>query len=971
MFTARAKWRRSARQAAALAGGLLLAAAGVVEAQTGTVAGTVIDGSNLRPLNGAQVSIEGTTRGSIADARGQFRISGVPAGPVTVRVAYLGYRTLTASADVPVDGVVELEFALQVSAIAMDEVVVTGTAGAIERRRLGSSMGSVDMTQIQELVPIEGVGQALQARIPSVRSVGTTGGVGAGRDLRIRGTSSFTLGQRPVVYIDGIRIDTRTSEWGGMSGTACCAFSGGAGEDRLGDLNPDDIERIEVLKGAAAATLYGSDASNGVIQIFTKTGRSDSAPQFSFNAGVGINRHRPNFRTSLNPNFSGPDGFQALDANRTLIENGLINNYDLTVQGGGEDVTYFASGGIAHEEGSIKPNSQTRGNLRLNLHWTASENWTIGVNSSYSKNNIESLQSGNNWTALFGNAILGNPMTATQERPYGEPWVSVSDIKRIQTFSEANRWTGSVNISYAPSQRFAHQLKVGVDNLTDQKERLMPYGSAYVYVGTGGERNIGYRAFQTTTVDYLGNVNFGLAGLENNFSFGAQGYWENESTSMATGLGFAGPGVTTVSSAAATFAAENFNETINIGFFAQNRFAHADKLFFTVGSRVDGHSSFGANFGLKAYPKVDVAYMISEEGFLPAWISSLKLRSALGQAGLPPGAFDSFRTYSPNAVLDDVGGVAPQNPGNPDLRPETTTEIEGGVEAGLFDDRLGLEVSVYRATTRDALLNVSLPPSMGFRPIGSQSQLQNVGEILNTGWEVSANMTPVNSRRVRWNTQLNLDGSSNEILDLGPDAIDGKLGSHRVGHSVGAVFSRVITGYDAETNTHMRSDTTVYLGELLPTFNASWGNTVSFGNFRVYGLLSMERGAVFNNGDRPYGIRQRAGDEYLATLGPNGEITPQTDSIFDYWGLVSAIDSRDNVRLREISLSYSVPDELSQRLGVSRTSLTFSGQNLHWWDDCNCMDPNSAYAPGSQLSSSGFLATPQPRRFLMTLRTNF
>lgn len=971
MFKRRSSSRRGLSSSLSLALAAFLGFAGATEAQqVGTVTGTVIDGTNMRPLNGAQVSIEGTSRGSLADARGRFLIPGVPAGTHTVRVTYLGYRTGTEEVQVTAGATASVDFELQVSAVAMDEVVVTGTAGAIERRRLGVTMGSIDMTQVQELVPVEGIGQALQARIPSVRSIGTSGGVGAGRDLRIRGTSSFTLGQRPVVYIDGVRVDTRNNEWGGMTGVTCCAFSGGAGEDRLGDLNPDDIERIEVLKGAAAATLYGSEASNGVIQIFTKRGRTGSAPQFTFNVGAGINRHRPNFRTTLNPNFSGPNGFQAQDANEVLIENGLINTYDLTIQGGGQDVTYFASGSYSMEEGSIKPNEQDRGNLRLNLNWTSSDRWTFGVNSAYSRNNILSLQQANNWTALFGNAILGNPLRATEDRPFGEPWVSVADIKRIDTFSNVNRWTGSVNVAFTPSQNFTHRFTLGLDNVTDQKERLMPFGSQYVYIGTEGERNIGYRSFNTTTLDYLGNLNLDIGGVGSDLSFGAQGYWDNENVSMATGRSFAGPGVSTVSAASQFFAAEGFNETINLGFFAQNRFSFGDKLFFTVGTRVDGHSSFGANFGLKAYPKVDAAYMISEEGFLPEFISSLKLRGAIGQAGLPPGAFDSFRTYNPQAVLDDASGIRPANPGNPDLEPETTTEIDAGFEAGLFDDRLGLEVSAYRALTRDALLAIALPPSQGYLPTNAQSQLQNVGEILNTGWEVSANMTPVNTRNFRWTTVLNLDGSSNEIQSLGEAAIDGRLGNHREGHSVGVLFGNEITGYDASTNRHTRSDTAVYQGELLPTLNLSFSNTLTFGDFRVYGLVSAERGAVFNNGDRPYGIRQRAGDEYLATVNPDGTPSFQTDSLINYWSLVGAFDSRDHIRLRELSLSYSVSEDLSGRLGLGRTTLSLSGQNLHWWDDCNCMDPNMKWNPGD-FNSSGFLATPQPRRFLFSFRTNF
>ncbi len=340
----------------------LLVTAPVTAQEAGSVTGQVIDQINNQPLNGAQVVLEGIQRGALSDARGRYLITNVPAGTYTVRVTFIGYGTQTVDVSVPAGGVATANFALGISAISLDEVVVTGTAGAVERRKLGQAVATVNMSQLQEVVPIENFGQALQARIPGVRSVGTVGGVGAGRDLRIRGMGSFSVNQRPVVYIDGVRVDTHATEWAGWTGTVnggtCCAFSGGAGEDRFGDLNPEEIDRIEILKGAAAATLYGSEASNGVIQIFTKRGRSNSRPRFTMSTNVGFNRHRENFQTKLYPNFSGPDGTQALDANQALIENGFINSWDLTAQGGGEDVTYFVAGGFNYEQGSVQPNWQ-------------------------------------------------------------------------------------------------------------------------------------------------------------------------------------------------------------------------------------------------------------------------------------------------------------------------------------------------------------------------------------------------------------------------------------------------------------------------------------------------------------------------------------------------------------------------------------------------------------------------------------
>ena len=939
----------------------------VAAQETGSITGTVMEEGSGQPINGAQVSVEGTSIGLLTDARGRFSLPGVPAGEQTVRVTSLGYRSTTQAVTVQPGGTATVDFTLSVSAVALDEVVVTGTAGAVERRKIGNSISSLDGGAILEKAPTEAVGEMLQGRIPGVRSVGVVGGVGAARDLRIRGTSSFLLGQRPVIYIDGVRVDASSAEWGGMNQVTCCAFSGGAGEDRLSDLNPEEIERIEVLKGAAAATLYGTEASNGVIQIFTKRGRNNSAPRFTLSTGFGFNRHRDNFQTKLYPNFTGPDGFRALDANSSLIENGLIGNVDLTAQGGGQDVTYFVSAGLGTEEGSIQPNWQRKGNLRVNLRWVPSNAWTLELNSSFGRNRILSLQSGNNWTSLLGNALLGNPLLATEQKPYGEPWVAVDDIKAMETFSDVSRWTGGVTLNFQPMPSFTHRLTFGLDQLTDQKERLLPFGRFYTYLGEIGERNIGYRFTRTFTADYLGSLGFTLPGaIGSELAFGAQGFWEVDELSMSVGKGYAGPGVTTVGGAAQTFGDEQFQERVQVGMFAQNRFSFGDKLFTTLGVRVDGNSAFGVNYGLQPYPKADVAYVLSDESFIPDFISNFRLRGAVGTSGLSPGAFDQFRTFDPTAVLTDVPGVSPVNPGNPDLEPEKTTEFEGGFDMGLLDDRLGIEFTAYRALTRDALLEVDLPPSLGF----SDEQLTNTGEIVNVGWELGITAAMLTTSALRWTVNLNMDGNDNEILDLGETAIDGQLGNHREGYPVNSVWTRVITGWDPETRQHTRSDTTVFIGSPLPTFNASLGNSLNFGRIRLHALVSMEKGAWLVDGDRSYRARQGGGDELLSTF-ENGEPTAASDSLINYFTLISPAVKRDHIRLREVSVGFDVPEGWLAPLGFEQTTVTVAGQNLYWWDDCHCVDPNMQYEPGNQNNFSGFLAVPQPRRFLVSLRTSF
>ena len=322
---------------------LMLLGAGAAQAQRGAITGLVVDQVTRSPIEAVRVQIEGAVVAATTNQAGRFVIRGVAPGPHVVRVGRIGYRPTSATVTVRANDSVYVELAMSASAVQLAAVVSTGTGGAIEKERVGSSMGIVDYLQVKEQLPVGDLLSSLASKITGVRSEGVGGGAGGQRDIRIRGIASFSLDQRPTIYIDGVRIDKSRDEWTtstGAGGVACCSFAGGNAVDRLNDLNPDDIERIEVLKGAAAATLYGSDATNGVIQIFTKRGKSESVPVFSVSYTGGFDRLRDNLPTKLYPNFVGPDGTRARDAN-SLIRSGAYSNMDVSVQGGGTRNTYF------------------------------------------------------------------------------------------------------------------------------------------------------------------------------------------------------------------------------------------------------------------------------------------------------------------------------------------------------------------------------------------------------------------------------------------------------------------------------------------------------------------------------------------------------------------------------------------------------------------------------------------------------
>ena len=986
MSTSRSPGRlASFRRPIGLAAVLLLAAT-AASAQTGAVAGSVVEASTGRPLQQVRVQIVGNEAAlTVTDANGRFLIRNLVPGQVTLRAVQIGYRPETRSIAIQANDTARVDLRLFQSAVELQQVVVTGTGGAVEKRQVGASIGEVDVTKLADQIAIPDVGRMLSAKVTGLRATTVGGGVGTGQDIRIRGTASFSLNQRPAIYVDGVRVDRRATEW--FTQGACCSFGGGASTDRLGDINPNDIERVEVLKGAAAATLYGSEATNGVIQIFTKKGRTggDQRTQWNMGLSTGFEELRHNLPTKTFPRFKGPDGTVALDANETMIQKGPYYGGDLSAQGGTTRSTYFVSTQLSKETGSIQPNDQLKGSLRLNVTFVPNDKWTVDTRSTYTRDRINEIQAGNNWTALLGNALNGDPRTATKTRPYGEAWVPVKDIKTMNTQSDVDRWTGALTLTNFVRSNVNHRFTVGVDAVDDHKSRFFPYAGNFGPAGvTNGQANLGTRNYKTYTVDYLASWNQNLPwGVVSNLAVGGQGFWDIESLLTGVGNSFAGPGVSSISSAATTQSTERYTKTVNLGFLAQDRFSIKEKLFMTAGIRIDGNSAFGKDFGYKKYPKFDVSYDLSKESFLPKFFSAGRIRAAYGQAGKMPGPFDSFTSYEATPVFASDIGIVPLNPGNADLRPEKSTETEFGLEFGILNDRLGFEGSIYNQETADAIVQKLNPPSAGFRT----ARNVNIGSIENKGWEASLNYQAYSSSRYDWTIGLKADGNKNKITDLG--GINLGNNNFRLGYPIGGVWDRKATGFSVKTTgtdptlgdctklsygcpVTTRSDTLVYFGPGLPTNNYSLSNTFRVGQFTFYGLLSMERGAWFSNGDRAYRIRQGGSDEYLSALGPSGERTFKADSIKQYAFALNYIDKRDNVRLRELSVAWNVPARLTSQFRAGTTSITLSGQNVWWWDDCNCVDPNMNWAGAeSFIFNSGFLMQPAPRVFRMQIRTRF
>lgn len=737
-----------------------------------------------RPLVGAQIFIPETGIGTVTNANGSYLLLNVGAGTHMVRVQLIGWGTTSRSVTVAAGENAVLNFELRESAITLDEVVVTGAGQAVEKKRLGNTVATINMEAL-ERAPTVNMAEVLQGREPGVVVQQTGGMAGEGSNILIRGGASLSQANQPIIYVDGVRMNSEGGE-------------GGAGAaSRLNDINPEAIARIEVLKGAAAATLYGTEASNGVIQIFTKTGQG-GAPQWEFQTEWGVtsqpeSRYLPlaGFaRTAADAarltEFYGFDiePFQPFERPITpfIFETGTSQNHALSVSGGSSVVTYFVSGRYAWEDGPYGGeeygpardiDSRKQGNATLSVFpW---ENLRLRLTTNYTDGFHSIPANGNNTNGAFSLAIMSKPELARGPAdgfPAGNPtgafaFSTIPETMNILVEESIRRFGGGLTTSYTPTSTVALETTFGLDVTNTLFEDFRPYAwnvSGVSSTNPQGERLIRDIQRRDLTFDARGSWNTDLnATWSSAFVLGTQVLISDRHRSDNSGEQFPAPGLEVTGAGANQSVEEFVLKTVNAGVFAQEQIGFRDWLFTTVGARFDRHSAFGESAGGAMYPKASLSFVPSDmAGFSLPLISTLRLRGAIGRSGLQPGAFDKFTTFDP--LPSTIGpGVSPDNLGNEDLKPEVSTEWELGGEIGLFDDRAGLQITYWNRLTKDVLVNRQFAPSGGF----INTQLDNIGEMKAHGLEIGINGTAFARGNLSLNLFANAAYLSRRVTDMG------------------------------------------------------------------------------------------------------------------------------------------------------------------------------------------------------------
>lgn len=997
---------------------LALATAPVL-AQTGTVTGTVQDASG-RPLAGAQVSIEGTTIGGLSSDAGRYLLNNVPVGNHDITVVMLGYTGMTESVSVQAGETAVRDFVLQLTALSMDEIVVTAT-GEQRRREIGNAIAKIETSMLTEVAPVTSFQELLQGRASGVSVIPSDGTVGTGARIRIRGISSATLSPDPLVYVDGIRVNSGSPALGGDQ------YIGGGEPSFFNDLNPEEIESIEIVKGPSAATLYGTQAANGVIWITTKRG-TEGPPRWNIWIEQGLSQDPAEYPGIYFSQGRGANGrtrlclpmHQAMGQctieqlySRNLltepeyspIKNGYRQQYGAQVSGG-NTVRYFVSAEWENETGVVQmpqisreflyeergtdvipdeqlyPNELNKVNLRANLTADVRENMDLNVSMGVVKSDLYLPQTGDNLEGIYGTAIFG---TANPDAPspfgFAPPDQNFAHI----VWRENDRFINSGRLNWRPTDFVTAHATVGLDYTGYSDESFNAPGQGCAICG---QQRQGIRAIDSFTqykysVDLGSSANFDVTDqISSRTSIGAQ-YNEDLLEGTLNSAAVFPPGGQSIDAGATKNSGEITVETKTVGSYLEQQLGWNDRLYVTGAMRVDQNSAFGEGFEAAWYPKASVSFIALDDPDA-GWINSLRLRGAFGQSGLQPDANAALRFLLPVTSSILVGDQTTSRPsvtigglGNIELRPERSTEYEGGFDATVLDNRIDIQFTYYNKSTTDALVNRELPGSLG----ATQTRVENLGEVMNQGVEVSVDARLIEREDLSWSVAITGAKNSNELIELGEGVtpLQGFGYKQAVGFPLyGLWWPRLESWEDANgdgiivPSEVVVSDTAVFNGSTIPTQNLQVGTSLSLwsGRVEVGGLVDYQGGYVSHNVNTLF---QCAFVQNCRDLNdPGAPLEAQAKAVAGSRAFGAYAEDASFLKVREAHIRLNTPAAWAQRIGARSASLILTGRNLCTYTNFTSWDPEvNTSGASTDGPNYNFVQAGQLRAFMLRVNLGY
>ena len=977
-----------------------LASAGAQQS-TGTITGRVLEAESQRPVAEAQVMIVGTTRGTRTDAEGRYRIASVTPGTASLRIARIGYQSASREVTVAAGQEVTADFSIGPVATILSAVTTTASGEQQLARENGASVAQISADTIVKAA-VQNFSELVTGRTPGVTIAQSTGTTGTGARVRIRGANSMSLSNEPLIIIDGVRVDNSPS--------SNSIGVGGQSPSRLNDINPEDIESFEIIKGPAASALYGTAAANGVIQITTKRGGAGAAKwnffgelgtvnennKYPANYGgwtktplygfPGWPRSRPNMTCNLVDEYFGNCQIDSLSAFNVIetskpFRTGHRQKLGGSVSGGTQAATYFLSADAEQEGGIYTTSNLNRLNLRGNIGAHPTEKLDVNVSTGFVRSELQLPQNDNNYYGVMSNGLAGWPGPGPTQ---GYNPVPPSQFDHIDTRQGINRFTGGANATWRPLNWLSGNATLGMDVLNRNDEQTIPPNMVFFSNDDVGNRSSNRIQVLNITSNYALTARYSLTPTISAMSQAGYQYQQAQSRgtfafgrTLTSGSGSLGGTVSDKS------VDESTVDNKTVGGFVSQQFSWRDKLYLTAALRGDKNSAFGKKFGFITYPSVSASYVVTEGGDR---LSQLRLRTAYGQSGLRPGVLDAFAYYTPApARLDstDQAGVTTGNLANPDLKAEKSGELELGFDASFLRDRASIGFTYYDKRSHDALVSRDLPPSLG----GPSSQFFNLGSVRNTGVEVTLSGTPLDREDYVLALTLTASGNRNRLTKLGggvPPIIFGYEQRHVEGYPLGGYWGTTVDSVKVDANGSVNPDNVFFsvdadkyrfLGSALPTRQGSLtGDLTLFKNVRLSTMFEYRGGNKLYNSTEQF----RCLSFVAVCRGLNDKDAPVMDRANAVANYMSGgaffggyIEDASFVKWRELSLTITAPASLASRVRASGLALTFAGRNLGTWTKYSGLDPEVNVLGQSNFGQGDFLTQPQVRYFITRLNLTF
>lgn len=967
-----------------------------------TVKGVIRDARNKEPVIGAVIRLSGTNMGTATDVNGNYTLNvSVPNGNYTLNITYTGYKPISRAVTLN-QSPVTVDVDITEDALNLNEVVVTGTGAATSKKQLGNAISTISSKDFENSVATS-IDQAMAGKVAGAQISQNSGNPAGGISVRLRGNSTIAGQSDPLYIVDGVIVNNSSSELIDL---------GGYSQNRLVDINPADIDRIEIIKGAAGAAIYGSRASNGVVQIFTKRGKS-GAPVVSVSTQLRSNTLRKKLAYNDYPfrftNTTITDLTQVpverYDLQKEIFRDAWGTESNVSVSGGTDNTQYYMSGSYLGNQGIIDKADFQRGTARMRLDQRFNNWLKVSLGLNYSLSGSHEIPNGGINEAygaltgfIFANNFVNpypNPVTGVYPTLAPAGLLRTNPLEAINRFNfnqKTSRLIGDLQVNMTPVKNLTINYTLGYDNSTQLATGYIPIGN------TAPSYTLGYARRADRIALLLNNdLNVSYKGKLGDFEFttaaGATAQTERISNSGITGTQLS-PGSESAASGTSIISTDT-RSTLNIlGFYAQQTIGFKNKLYVTGALRNDVASSFGQSNRWQYYPKLSGTYLLSEENFwkksgIGSVFSILKLRASYGQSGnlTAIGAYDRFTNYNP-ALLPSLPGVsAPSQLGNASVKPERQVEKELGLDGSLLNDRLGFEFSIYNKSVKDLLLLVNLRPSTGYL-----SQYQNIGDMTNKGLELLVRGIPIQHENFKWNTSIIFNKNKNKVYNIPGGLLTFPGGFGQVaaveGYPLGAFYATAFArnpdgsllltpaGLPQRETTGRNSagqPTGTIVNKVIGDPNPKW--TGSFINEFTIGKdwsFRMQWDASY--GGQVFNFTKRVGDRdlygglagYIPEL--KGEVPKGTSaalfSIMENW-----IEDGSYLKLREVSAAYTLHLKFLKNKPLR---ITLAGRNLLSIDKYSGWDPETnAAGQNSSVRGFDFVEVPIPRTIALGLNYSF